>query len=113
MGGRRVRAGPGKEGAVWSTDRSGTAGAAAAPAVRDGVVARPELFGLLAGRACDGGADAGGEGDDPPAFVDRRPPGRAGPPQAPQPGSGPFFSPGGPPGLTEAAHSPEPSWRAW
>jgi LuxR family maltose regulon positive regulatory protein len=34
---------------VWSTDRSGTAGAPAAPAVRDGVVARPGLFGLLRG----------------------------------------------------------------
>jgi LuxR family transcriptional regulator, maltose regulon positive regulatory protein len=34
---------------VWSTDRSGTAGALVGPAVRDGVVARPGLFGLLRG----------------------------------------------------------------
>ena len=34
---------------MWSTDRSGTAGALAAPAVRDGVVDRPGLFGPLPG----------------------------------------------------------------
>ena len=34
---------------MWSTDQSGTTGAPAAPAVRDGVVARPGLFGLLRG----------------------------------------------------------------
>jgi hypothetical protein len=96
---------------VWSTDRSGTAGAAAAPAVRDGVVARPELFGLLAGRARDGGADAGGKGDDAPAFMDRRQPGRAGTLQEPQPVSGIFCAPGGLRELAKAPNSPERSWR--
>jgi LuxR family transcriptional regulator, maltose regulon positive regulatory protein len=42
-----VKAGPGKEGTVGSTDRSGAAGTRAVPAIRDGVVARPGLFGLL------------------------------------------------------------------
>ncbi|HEY2693213.1 MAG TPA: LuxR C-terminal-related transcriptional regulator [Streptosporangiaceae bacterium] len=46
---------------MGSTDRSGTAGTPAAPAVRDGVVVRPGLFGLLAraGRVTEVSAPAG------------------------------------------------------
>ena len=50
-----------KEGGVRPAGWSGTAGAAAAPAVRDGVVSRPGLFGLLdaAGRVTEVSAPAG------------------------------------------------------
>jgi LuxR family maltose regulon positive regulatory protein len=43
-----VRAEPVKEGVVGPADWSGAAGSPAAPAIRDGVISRPGLFGLLA-----------------------------------------------------------------
>jgi hypothetical protein len=68
----RVRAGPGKEGVVWSTDRSGTAGAPAAlPPGTESLPVR-DCSGCSRGRARDGDVGAGGKRGDATAFLDRR-----------------------------------------